>query len=434
MKSDCLINSAFKAMLDNSRDMIFVKDANMVYVAASVPFVRMVGKEAVDEIVGYTDLELFADENLARRYMEDDRKLLEKGNNLIEYIEPLADDNGQARYGSTSKYILYDEEDRFVGLLGITRDITRDYLARQHYQQELSYLFELPANTYAVSYIDVDSWRIISQRRQTIGDGTLQACHSVETLCEAALESIVDEKCAAAEFYRDFTPDTLKNIYERGRSSLFFEYQRYLSDGSVKWILNDVRFLTDADSGHLCVMLSAKDIDAEKCEEQQLVVAAKMDKMTMLFNRETTMESIRKILRNESEGSHALFMIDVDNFKNLNDTMGHQTGDEFLIALAATLRKNFRESDVVGRVGGDEFFAFMRNVSEISRIEAKAKELLIAIQSVCADYPRINLSGSIGISLYPDNGSVLEDIYAKADDALYQAKRKGKNQYVFSTI
>ena len=207
-----------------------------------------------------------------------------------------------------------------------------------------------------------------------------------------------------------------------------------MSDGSVKWIHNDVRFLTDADSGHLCVMLSAKDIDAEKCEEQQLVVAAKMDKMTMLFNRETTMESIRKILRNESEGSHALFMIDVDNFKNLNDTMGHQTGDEFLIALAATLRKNFRESDVVGRVGGDEFFAFMRNVSEISRIEAKAKELLIAIQSVCADYPRINLSGSIGISLYPDNGSVLEDIYAKADDALYQAKRKGKNQYVFSTI
>lgn len=430
MKSDSLMNIAFQTMLDNSKDMVFVKNANMVYEAASIPFVKMVGKKTADEIIGYTDLEIFDDENLARRYMADDHMLVKNGKNLIDYIEPLTDDDGKARYGSTSKYLLYDSEGVFAGILGITRDITRDYIARQHYQQELSYLFELPSDTYAVSYIDVDSWRIISQRRQNICDGTLQACHSVEKLCEAALESIVDKKCMAAEFYSDFSSDILKNIYESGRSSLSFEYQRYMSDGSVRWVHNDIRFLIDADSGHLCAMLSAKDIDAEKREEQQLVVAAKMDKMTMLYNRETTMESIRSILKNEADGSHVLFMIDVDNFKTLNDTMGHQAGDKFLIALAAVLKKNFRESDIVGRVGGDEFFAFMRNVSDISKIEMKAKELLSAIQSICISYPGVKLSGSIGISIYPEHGRLLEEIYSKADEALYQAKRKGKNQYV----
>ena len=157
-----LIYAAFQTMLNYTSDMMFIKDINLVYVAVSRAFVKMVGKECASEIIGKTDLEIFADENLAKRYVSDDRKLLEKGDNLIDYMEPITDEGGHARYGSTSKYILYNEDGHYSGILGVTRDITRDYIARRHYQQELNYLFELPADTYAVSYIDVDSWRIIS--------------------------------------------------------------------------------------------------------------------------------------------------------------------------------------------------------------------------------------------------------------------------------
>lgn len=163
------------------------------------------------------------------------------------------------------------------------------------------------------------------------------------------------------------------------------------------------------------------------------MIAANMDRMTMLLNRETTMQRIRNILRDEADKRHVLFMMDVDNFKILNDTLGHQAGDKFLIAFAAGIKGSFRESDVVGRVGGDEFFALMKDFSELSKVAGKAEELLSAIQKVCSVYPEVQISGSIGISVYPDNGRTLEDLYAQADAALYRAKRKGKNQFVFAS-
>lgn len=432
MEKNVLISKAFQTMLDHTEDMIFIKDADLKYVTASLPFVKMVGKNCIEEIVGRTDLEIFEDENLAKRYIEDDKKLLSEGRDLVKYIEPITDDEGQARYGSTSKYILSDKSGGVIGILGITQDITREYISRQHYQQELKYLFELPKDTLAVSYIDVDSWRIISQRRQLIREGTLQSCFSVEQLCEAAQESIIDKNCEAAEFYRSFTPDYLREIYISGKSTLAFVYERRLSDGSIRWISNEIRFLIDVDSGHLCAMLSAKDIDAETKEKMDLVVAAKMDKMTMLLNRETTMECIRQVLEKDKESSHALFMIDVDNFKQLNDTQGHQMGDKFLVSFASEIRKKFRGSDVVGRIGGDEFFALMKNVSGDEEVEKKAETLLEVIRKVCRDYPQAPLSGSIGIALYPEDGRSLEELYARADMLLYRAKHKGKNQYVLN--
>lgn len=433
-KSGPLLYAAFRTMLANTKDMVFVKDANLVYIAASIPFVEMVGKEKVDEIINRTDSEIFEDKTLAERYVADDRKLLAEGRNQVDYIEPITDDNGQARYGSTSKYILNDEDGNVIGILGITRDITREYIARRHYQQELKYLFELPSDTYAVSYIDIDGWRIISQRRQFINEGTMEPCYTVENLLEIALDAIVDKECPAAEFYRNFDPVQLNSIYESGRSNLAFRYQRRLSDGTIRWVHTEFRFMVDVESGHLCAMLSGKDIDAQKQEEQKLMEAATLDRMTNLLNRQTTMEYIRQTLQDDANYHHALFIVDVDNFKLLNDSLGHQTGDEFLVALAAVLKDSFRETDIVGRVGGDEFFALMRNISGVSAVNRKIKELQKAINGVCEEYSSVSLSGSIGISLYPDNGRTLEELYGEADSALYQAKRNGKNRFAFATV
>lgn len=427
-----LISEAFQVMLDTTIDKVFIKNTELVYVTASDSFAEMVGKASVEEIIGKTDLDIFSDEALARRYIADDEKLLAGGENLIDYIEPIPEKCGQARYGTTSKYILRDEQGTVLGILGVTRDITREYYARRHYQQELKYLFELPAETYAVSYVDVDSWRIISQRRQMIRDAAFQSCHTVEVLCEAALESIVDKNSKVYKFYENFTKEYLNKIYEGGKTYFEFEYRRRLSDGTIRWVKNEARFLTDVDDNHLCIMLSAKDISAEKVKEQELVEAAQMDRMTKLLNREATMEQISQIFLNEEDSMHALYMIDVDNFKSLNDTMGHQIGDEFLIELTAKLKRCFRSSDVVGRIGGDEFFALMRSVPDKIIAVKKAKKLMEVMQSVCEKYSNVKLSASIGISLYPENGKKLEELYAKADHALYEAKRAGKNQFIFA--
>lgn len=427
-----LMSAAFRTMLDEATEMIFLKDVDLVYQAVSAPFVEMVGKSSAEEVVGHTDAEIYEDKNLCRRYEADERRLLFKQKNMKGYIEPITDDHGQARYGATSKYLLRDGKNQIIGILGIVKDVTREYRARQRYQQEFRYLFELPEDTYAVCYIDVDDWRIIKQRRQNIEDGTLQECQTVEQICSYAVDSIVDKGCEGVEFYQDFTPDTLWSIYNSGRNCVSFEYERKMSDGSARWVHNEAHFLTDVDSGHLCVMLSVKDITADKKEEQEIFEAATLDQMTKVLNRATAIKYIKQIIYNEEEKLHVLFMLDVDNFKGINDTFGHQAGDEFLIRLAGELKNSFREDDVVGRIGGDEFFIFLRNVVEISQIEKKAQEILDIVSRAGEDYSEAESSGSIGIALYPGDGRTIEELYSRADEALYVAKRDGKNQYVFA--
>ena len=425
-----LIKSAFDVVINNTADIMFVKDNNLVYQSASPAFVRMTGKSSASEIIGHTDEEVFDDRSLATRYVADDRRLLAGGVDLIGYVEPITSDNGKARYGSTSKYILRNNNGDEIGILGTTKDITTEYLARKRYQQEFRYLFELPQDTFAVCYIDVDSWRIICQRRQHISDGTIQECQTIKEMSDYAVASIIDKDCKAAVFYRNFTAEKLHDIYASGRRTVTFKYERRLSDNSARWVRNELNFLTDVDSGHLCVMLSARDINKIKLEEKKLADAAKLDSMTMLLNHETAMETIKYILNNESDRKHALFMLDIDNFKALNDTLGHQAGDRFLTELAKKLKSHFRESDVVGRIGGDEFMALMRNVSEREQIERKAEDVLDIIQSVASNYLQVELSGSIGISIFPDDGNDLDKLYEKADEALYKAKRNGKNKFV----
>lgn len=422
---------AFQTLLNTTKDMMFVKDINLVYLAASLPFAKMVGKDSVEEIVGRTDFEIFEDQNLAKRYVSDDRKMLAGNNDLAEYIEPITDENGRARYGATSKHILRDNNGNHIGILGITRDITRDYLNRQQQQKELKYLFELPADTYSITYIDVDAWRIINQIKQDIDGATYQARYTVESMVEAALDSIVDKNSDAIKFYRRFNPSVLHDIYESGRRRVSFKYLRTMSDGSTHWIYNVVRFITDADNGHLCVMLTAQNIDEQKLQEEQLIRSAKMDAMTMLLNRETTMEMIQKTLKEQPDKMHALFMIDADNFKALNDTYGHQVGDEFLVRFAKEIKNCFDDGDIAGRIGGDEFFALMADVPDVESVQARAEELLNNVRKVCEKYSDIRLSASIGVGLYPTNGRSIGQLYAFADKAMYQAKRKGKNQIVF---
>ena len=102
----------------------------------------MVGKDKVEDVIGHTDREIFSDSNLASRYETDDRKIISEGRDLLNFIEPITDIDGHPRYGLTSKYLIWDENGKVLGILGITRDITKEYITRLHYQRELSYLFE----------------------------------------------------------------------------------------------------------------------------------------------------------------------------------------------------------------------------------------------------------------------------------------------------
>ena len=154
--------------------------------------------------------------------------------------------------------------------------------------------------------------------------------------------------------------------------------------------------------------------------------------LTGLMNKMSTQNEITDLRKNGTTG--VLFIIDIDYFKQLNDTLGHSIGDVALVETAGEIKKTFRNSDVVGRIGGDEFMVFCPNpiTDEIATIKA---------QSICKNCNRTyekdglmaEISTSIGILRIDETVSTFQEAYEKVDKALYKAKALGKNQFYFFT-
>ncbi len=168
------------------------------------------------------------------------------------------------------------------------------------------------------------------------------------------------------------------------------------------------------------------DIDKQK----RLEVLSKTDLLTNCLNKITTENTVRDILENSQGMSHALFLIDVDDFKSVNDELGHYFGDLTLMDIAKNLHTNFRGADVIGRIGGDEFLVFLQNISDETVINSKAKAIANAFKtSYSGENKDYKVSGSIGIALYPKHADSYEELYRCADKALYSSKTAGKDRY-----
>ena len=164
-------------------------------------------------------------------------------------------------------------------------------------------------------------------------------------------------------------------------------------------------------------------------ERRRLVRKAQEDPLTGLLNKESTARSITDWLNEERcEGIQVLLMVDLDHFKEINDTYGHATGDLVLKKAAQVLRSVFRETDIVGRVGGDEFMVFLKNVGNPEVVQRLMSTLNSRIRAVKVDdLPEETLSCSIGAAFYPQHGKDFTLLYENADRALYEAKRAGRN-------
>lgn len=182
--------------------------------------------------------------------------------------------------------------------------------------------------------------------------------------------------------------------------------------------------VADEDGNVFRIVGKIEDVEDELARIELMQEKAKYDSLCVdIFNKPTTEELIRAELERLTAG--ALMMIDVDDFKSINDSFGHMFGDEFLKRFASTIKSTFRESDIVGRYGGDEFFVFMP-FSNLSLAEKKAQQLLAKISEI--DVP-INggVKSSIGISAVTPDNRDYRRLLKQADSALYQAKNRGKN-------
>lgn len=232
-------------------------------------------------------------------------------------------------------------------------------------------------------------------------------------------------------YIKTFSPDNVLEAYEKGIESLQYDFMITIDDGyTYYWVRITARIFYWEDDQSVRMLIYRQNIDSEK--RQKLLMAEKMQKdfLSNLLNKAATQTLSRELLKRNSDVPHAFFIIDIDNFKTVNDTCGHAVGDEVITDFARRLKRQFREQDIVGRIGGDEFVVFVPIPSK-DWAEMKAKTLSQTLRyDFSSNEKNCLISASIGVAVSPEAGNNFETLYQNADTALYQAKAKGKNCYV----
>jgi len=215
-----------------------------------------------------------------------------------------------------------------------------------------------------------------------------------------------------------------------------FEVQWRRFDGTSIWVRESARVIRDAAGRPRCYEGSAEDITTRKRMEENLQYLASHDPLTGVFNRRRFQEELQRfIARAQRTGeSGALLFVDLDNFKEVNDRLGHKAGDNLLQAIATAIRAKLRDTDVVGRLGGDEF-GILVMPADGAHAAAIARRLLEALRERVIMIEGIphRVTGSCGIALFPQHGVELEELLAAADMSMYVAKDQGGDRIVVYT-
>ena len=207
-----------------------------------------------------------------------------------------------------------------------------------------------------------------------------------------------------------------------------------LPDKSDVWYQYHYHILRDESGTPVRAIGKMSDITRQHIKLEELAQKANRDQLTGLYNKATTEHLIKATLKQRrfTDEKHALMIIDVDHFKDVNDQLGHLYGDIVLTQLADSLKPLFRTDDIVGRVGGDEFFVLMKNYKPVEILKDKAEKIGNAFRKTYTENgATVNISASIGIALFPQHGAEFDELYKAADAALYSAKAAGKDRYSF---
>ncbi|MCR5735921.1 MAG: GGDEF domain-containing protein [Lachnospiraceae bacterium] len=216
-----------------------------------------------------------------------------------------------------------------------------------------------------------------------------------------------------------------------------------LSQGNLESMVRDENKNTDAFIKKLMIvmiifiaalfLIILKNLLTVRLKNKGLETKAETDLLTNLYNKVSAENRIKEYLSEEgADHKSMMILIDIDNFKKINDTMGHAFGDEVLKAVGQALKAQFRASDIVGRLGGDEFVVLLKNMPDEETMVREAKKLDRMFKDFqVGTYTKYSPTASMGVAIVPNDAKDFESLYKKADEALYRSKNNGKNQMTF---
>lgn len=413
-------HNLLKSVIDTMPARVFWKDTELRYLGCNSIFSRDAGRSSPDELVGKDDFQM-PWKNQAAQYRADDLQVMRSGIARLNYEEPQTTPDGHELWLRTSKVPLRDEGGEIVGILGLYEDITAQKTAAEKLR-----LSALVLENSSEAVLITDEQNRIVEINPAFTKLTGYTRDEVLGEDPALLRSGRHESA----FYRGMWQEIDAHGFWQG------EVWNRRKNGEIfaEWLtINTIR--NPDGSVHRYVGLFS-DITEKKKSEELIWTQANFDPLTRLPNRRMFNDRLAQdIKKAHRAGSKlALLFLDLDRFKEVNDSLGHDAGDGLLIEAAQRIASCVRESDTVARLGGDEFIVILSELGDRSSVERIATAILNALAQPFALGSEVaHVSASLGITLYPDDATTPGAILKNADQAMYAAKNSGRNRFSYFT-
>ncbi len=456
---------SLQALIDRVPDNLWIKDVKSRFVVANNATATQIGLAGSDDLIGKTDFELHSPE-LARKFFADEQKIVHSGRAMVDIEEYVVDGSGGKRWMLTTKVPLRNDRDDIFGLVGISRDITERKLAGALRDGQAQILEMIAMSAPLEGVLDRLVRLIESQMTGILGsillldeDRVHLRCGAAPNLAEAFMRAVEGVRigpdvgfCGAAAYRRepvivaDIAQDPLWQGYRElatahGLRSCW-SIPVLSKNGEALGVLAlwsmSVREPSPADTRLLDIATHIAGIAIErKRAKDRIQFMANHDALTGLPNRGLLKDRLTQAVLFARRYGHwaTVAFVDLDNFKYINDSLGHNAGDELLKAVASRMVACVRATDTVVRLGGDEFVILLFDQPKNAEIVSETMQKIQAAirEPVEVDGHTFRVTSSFGVANYPDDGTDADTLLAHADAAMYRAKEIGRDNFQFYT-
>ncbi|MEG1848056.1 MAG: GGDEF domain-containing protein [Lachnospiraceae bacterium] len=390
-------------------------------------------ESGVEEVIQSGIIEERSRESIRKLYHEIDHGATEA--KTIVYAKAL---DGTERTLELKMISIFDKDGQPTHAVGLRKDVTD--IIRLHKEEEYSAL--LSSDLLFIYEANVTQDKILRRDDQWATDMSMQGVETLTGVLQLMCDHYVAKEDAALFMERQSRKSILQ-AYKKGRHIVTFEYRKKMVGKEYRWYEARINLIQDIITGDINMRVYILNIDDRKKQEnkinkereqyeKKLLYKAQHDQMTGYYNKNATTDKIEEILSSEEnqDAVHILYMFDVDHFKMVNDVFGHEFGDKVLIETTAKIGDLFRSEDILGRVGGDEFIIFMKNVKSDRIALLKANEMCeTAMKTYLYDGKEYTVTVSVGIAVYGRHGNTFAELYRHADEALYEVKEHERNSF-----
>lgn len=343
---------------------------------------------------------------------------------------------GDYYWARLSFIVSSDEKDKTQTILGLIEDISDIKEVQDKYNQEKQTIAAMTDNSVCYYLINLTSGIILEKKSRDIPAEVFEQINTMDDFIQNETQYIHDTD-DIERLKGIFTINHIHELMENENVVSDVEYKRRSpSTGAIEWISLSISPMK-TQTNEIVLAVQLVNIDSRKKQEMLLQRRAERDLLTDLYNKMTMSSLINDYLKlpRKEDQIDALIMIDADNYKSVNDTFGHVFGDKVLIDIADSLKSCVKQSDLVGRIGGDEFMIFLKNVNNKERITSILDRISEGIQHTYVEKDlEVTISASIGVAYLTPEIKTFQPLYKRADEALYEAKESGKNCYRFAKV